>query len=262
MKTVRNIIISFAATLLLFLISPQQAKGYNCDSNNRSPECPLSQYPTCHRATTCTYPNCSMTEYVNGSYQIYCAEPVPTATPTPLPAGFTPIPTASPTPVTQCPVCPQNFHWHSSYRTCCKNGETPECTTTSSPSFYQSCSGGESCTYGSGCGSYSIGNIKCTSREGKEGINTAIGCIPSGDLNGFVSWFLGKLIFIASGVAFLLMAFGALQIITSAGSPEKVQAGQQLITSALAGLIFIILSLFLLKLIGVDILQIPGFGTS
>jgi len=58
----------------------------------------------------------------------------------------------------------------------------------------------------------------------------------------------------------LLMAFGALKIITSAGSPESIQAGKELITSALAGLIFIILSLFLLKLIGVDILQIPGFG--
>jgi len=90
-------------------------------------------------------------------------------------------------------------------------------------------------------------------------INTALGCIPADSLNSFVAWFLSKLIFIASGVAFLLMAFGALKIITSAGSPEKVQAGKELITSSLAGLVFIILSLFLLKLIGVDILQIPGF---
>jgi len=91
-------------------------------------------------------------------------------------------------------------------------------------------------------------------------INTALGCIPADTLNNFVAWFLSKLIFIASGVAFLLMAFGALKIITSAGSPESIQAGKELITSSLAGLVFIILSLFLLKLIGVDILQIPGFG--
>lgn len=103
-------------------------------------------------------------------------------------------------------------------------------------------------------------DAKCMSCFLDGNVWTAIGCIPSNNLNSFVSWFLGKLIFIASGVAFLLMAFGALQIITSAGSPEKVQAGQQLITSALAGLIFVILSLFLLKLIGVDILQIPGFA--
>ena len=92
------------------------------------------------------------------------------------------------------------------------------------------------------------------------GVDTALGCIPASNLNEFVGWFLSKLIFVASGIAFLLMAFGALKIITSAGSPESIQAGKELITSSLAGLIFVILSLFLLKLIGVDILQIPGFG--
>lgn len=91
-------------------------------------------------------------------------------------------------------------------------------------------------------------------------ITTALGCIPAGGLNEFAGWILGKVIFVASGIAFLLMAFGAFQIITSAGSPEKMKAGSELITSALSGLLFIILSVFLLKLIGVDILQIPGFG--
>jgi len=89
---------------------------------------------------------------------------------------------------------------------------------------------------------------------------TALGCIPTNNLNSFAGWILGKIIFVASGIAFLLMAFGAFQIITSAGNPEKVQAGKELITSCVSGLLFIILSLFLLKLIGVDILHIPGFG--
>lgn len=101
----------------------------------------------------------------------------------------------------------------------------------------------------------------CGIGEDKYGIDTALGCIPASSLNEFIAWFLSKLIFVASGIAFLLMAFGAIKIITSAGSPESIQAGKQLITSSLAGLIFIILSLFILKLIGVDILQIPGFGT-
>ena len=97
--------------------------------------------------------------------------------------------------------------------------------------------------------------------QGKPGTWTALGCIPTKDLNEFAKWILGKIIFIASGIAFLLMAFGAIQIITSAGNPDKMKAGSQLITSALSGLIFIILSVFLLKLIGVDILRIPGFGS-
>lgn len=89
---------------------------------------------------------------------------------------------------------------------------------------------------------------------------TALGCIKTNSLNEFVAWFVEKLIFVASGIAFLLMAFGAIQIITSSGSPEKVKAGQELLTAAVSGLLFIILSVFLLKLIGVDILQIPGFA--
>lgn len=91
-------------------------------------------------------------------------------------------------------------------------------------------------------------------------ITTALGCIPINNLNSFVGWLLGRLIFIASGIAFLLMAVGAFQILTSAGTPEKVKAGKELITSALTGLIFIILSMFILKLIGVDILHLPEFA--
>lgn len=104
-----------------------------------------------------------------------------------------------------------------------------------------------------------LGGI-CTNclKEGKTW--TALGCIPTNDLNEFIKWFLGKIIYIASGIAFLIMVFGAFQIITSSGNPERIQAGKEVITSAVSGLLFIILSLFLLKLIGVDILHIPGFG--
>lgn len=92
------------------------------------------------------------------------------------------------------------------------------------------------------------------------GVWTALGCIPANSLNEFIRWALSKIVFVASGIAFLLMVFGAIQILTSAGNPERVKAGSELITSALSGLLFIILSFFLLKLIGVDILQIPGLG--
>jgi len=93
----------------------------------------------------------------------------------------------------------------------------------------------------------------------KGGIKTALGCIPANDLNALVAWILGKVIFIATGIAFILLVIGALQILTSAGNPEKVKAGSELLTSTISGLLLIILSLFLLKLIGVDILHLPGF---
>ncbi len=91
-----------------------------------------------------------------------------------------------------------------------------------------------------------------------DGINTAIGCIPIDSGLSFAEWFLPKLLGIMGGIAFLLMIYGAFLMITSAGDAEKIKAGQETITSALTGLIFAIFSLFILRLIGVDILNIPG----
>jgi hypothetical protein len=46
---------------------------------------------------------------------------------------------------------------------------------------------------------------------------------------------------------------------TSQGNPEKVQAAREQLTSAIVGLLFIIFSLAILTIIGVDILKLPGF---
>jgi hypothetical protein len=91
-------------------------------------------------------------------------------------------------------------------------------------------------------------------------IRTAIGDIDPRNLQGFIQQLLNLALGVAGGIAFLLMLFGAFQIMTSSGNPEKMKSGSELITSALTGLLFIIFSIFLLKFIGVDILQIPGFG--
>lgn len=87
---------------------------------------------------------------------------------------------------------------------------------------------------------------------------TAIGCIdtrPQQFLGSFLQLALG----IAGGIALLLMVYGAFLISVSAGDPKKSEQGKEIITGVIAGLLFIIFSVFLLKLIGVDILQIPGF---
>lgn len=94
----------------------------------------------------------------------------------------------------------------------------------------------------------------------KTGIETAIGCINVSGPEGFVSSILSLAIGIGGGIAFLLIIFGAFQILTSSGNPEKVKAGKELITSAIAGLLLIIFSVFILRLLGAEILEIPGFG--
>lgn len=96
-------------------------------------------------------------------------------------------------------------------------------------------------------------DIICT---GGESINTAIGCIPFKDTAGFMAFFLRWGIGIGGGIALALIILAGFQITTSAGNPERLKAGQELLTSALAGLVMLIFSIFILRIIGVDILGV------
>jgi len=78
----------------------------------------------------------------------------------------------------------------------------------------------------------------------------------------FIGFILRWAIGIGGGIAFLLIVYSAFMIMTSQGNPERLKAGQELLTSAIAGLIMLIFSVFILELIGVKILQIPGFSES
>jgi hypothetical protein len=100
---------------------------------------------------------------------------------------------------------------------------------------------------------------KCNScmSSGKN-VWTAFGCLPT-DSGKFAEMLLKYGVGIAGGIAFLLIIMGGFKIVMSMGNPEKVNEGKELVTSAIVGLLFIIFSIFLLRLIGVDILGIPGF---
>lgn len=89
------------------------------------------------------------------------------------------------------------------------------------------------------------------------GIQTAIGCVPV-EPAGFIQAFLSLAIGVGGGIAFLMMVFGAFQMITSAGNPETLKAGQDKLTNAIIGILIIVFSVLLLKIIGVDILGIAG----
>lgn len=94
-----------------------------------------------------------------------------------------------------------------------------------------------------------------TCGPGESGIKTGLGCLPTNP-QAFVNTALPWAIGIGAGLAFLLGIYGALMIVISAGNPEKMQAGRELITSAISGLLIIIFAIFLLKVIGVDILNL------
>ncbi len=92
-------------------------------------------------------------------------------------------------------------------------------------------------------------------------INTAIGCI---NVLGTKEEFLGQIlqwaVGIGGGIAFLLILYAAFTIMTSAGDPTKLKTGQDLLTSAISGLILLVFSIFILKFIGIDILGLDYFG--
>lgn len=123
-----------------------------------------------------------------------------------------------------------------------------------SSSNSQGCQG-EDCTRAAG--------ISCDPKDGTKGgtggILTAIGCIPT-EPTALVQGIIKVAIGAGGGIALLLMIYGAFQMITSAGNPDGVKKGHEQITSAVIGLLFIIFAVMLLKVIGVDILQIPGFS--
>lgn len=99
---------------------------------------------------------------------------------------------------------------------------------------------------------------KCYSEDPK-GVWTAIGCVRS-DFAGFITYnVLGWGVSIAGLIAFACIIYSAFIIQTSSGNPEKLKKAQETLTSCIVGLLIVIFSIFILKVIGVDILRIPGF---
>jgi hypothetical protein len=90
-------------------------------------------------------------------------------------------------------------------------------------------------------------------------INTALGCVPV-RVDQFMTWLLPYLFGIAGGISFLLMVYGFILMSTSGGDPKAVAGAQETITSAITGLLVSIFAIFILRLITVGILKIPGIN--
>lgn len=91
------------------------------------------------------------------------------------------------------------------------------------------------------------------------GLRTAIGCIPIEDTNQLFAFFLRWGLGIAGGIAFLLIVISSVQIITSTGDPKRLQAGKELLSAAIVGVMFLIFSVFILRIIGIQILNLDVF---
>jgi len=99
-----------------------------------------------------------------------------------------------------------------------------------------------------------------TGKNGKPvGVWTGIGCVYA-NIKDFIQNTLFDFgIKLAGLISLACIIFAAFQLQTSRGSPEKIKKAQELLTSCIMGLMLIIFSIFILRLIGVSILKIPGF---
>lgn len=95
--------------------------------------------------------------------------------------------------------------------------------------------------------------VKCT--EVATGLGISLGTDPS----SFVKTFFGIILSLSGGIALLLIMVSGYQLMFSQGNPEKTQGAKETLTSTIVGLLFIIFSLVILQVVGVDILCIPGF---
>lgn len=95
--------------------------------------------------------------------------------------------------------------------------------------------------------------------EGREGMWTALGCIPR-QPEQIVKRILLLGLGMGGGAALLMILVAGFQISTSQGNPEQFNKAKEMLVGAITGLLFIIFSVTILQFIGYSILKIPGFG--
>jgi hypothetical protein len=97
---------------------------------------------------------------------------------------------------------------------------------------------------------------------------TQLGCI-SANIGGFseqgaagnvIQTLLNLLFGATGGVAFIYIIYGSFIVLTSQADSEKINYGRRLILGAVVGLVFSLSAVFIINMIGGQILKIPGFG--
>jgi len=92
-------------------------------------------------------------------------------------------------------------------------------------------------------------------------VDIGIDCIPVSG-TGLAEVALTWGISLGVSLTILFIIIGGYGVATSAGDPERLEAAKQRITAAVAGLLFILLSVLILRIIGEEVIGIrPGlFG--
>jgi hypothetical protein len=89
--------------------------------------------------------------------------------------------------------------------------------------------------------------------------NTGLGIKIGANTRDFPKALFGIILSISGGIALVLVIISSYRIMTSFGNPDKLKAAREQLISAVIGLLFIIFSVVILEIIGVEIIRIPGF---
>lgn len=182
--------------------------------------------------------------------QAECVQP--TATPTPPPDA--PTPTNTPTPTGGDPL-PQEDPLNTSYCDACGYCYSDPDNV---PSDWEDC---RDCLYPGvgGASARSQDTLRGHPTPHPDHYYTMLGCLSTVP-GEFTEQMTTVAFSVVGGIAFLALLYGAFIVATSRGNRDKLNYGKRIIYGALAGLLFVLFSTFLIRFVASDILKIPGFG--
>lgn len=94
-----------------------------------------------------------------------------------------------------------------------------------------------------------------------QGIQTGLGCVPT-TIGGIFPWLLKLLVLVAGGIALLIIMYGGIMFITAGGDSKAIDEARSVITAGVSGLLLIVFSVLIFRVIGIDILGIPILSTT
>ncbi len=85
---------------------------------------------------------------------------------------------------------------------------------------------------------------------------TVFGCVAT-DAGGFSDFFLRFFTSVVGGLAFLGMVYGGLKVMLARGEPDAIREGKRYLYGSILGLLVVLFSVFIIRMIGGTILNIP-----
>lgn len=82
-------------------------------------------------------------------------------------------------------------------------------------------------------------------------------CIAKSGSAGFASILLNFFVTLMGGMAFFVLVFGGLKVMLAKGDPDAMREGKRYVYGAILGLIVVAMSVFIVKFVGGNLLQLP-----